>query len=166
MAVFLPSVGPSGEFKFNLEVKAGETVLIDPLIAIGYDYQIGAGDPNFASVTLPNIGDGLFDLYLWDGTDWLFSTVLQDGIQHFFGGNGVDRFRILGIETSAGINPLSTTAFITGLSFVGDGRFTGTMTPITTEVPEPSTLALVGLALAVFGFRQASHNRRRRGAVQ
>lgn len=166
VAVFLPSVGPSGEFKFNLEVKAGETVLIDPLIAIGYDYQIGAGDPNFASVTLPNIGDGLFDLYLWDGTDWLFSTVLQDGIQHFFGGNGVDRFRILGIETSAGINPLSTTAFITGLSFVGDGRFTGTMTPITTEVPEPSTLALVGLALAVFGFRQASHNRRRRGAVQ
>ena len=35
-----------------------------------------------------------------------------------------------GIETSAGLNPQDATAFITGLTFVSEGSFTGTMTPI------------------------------------
>ena len=66
--------------------------------------------------------------------------------------DGVDRFRVLGIETSVGLNPASTTAFITGLPFNGLGQFTGTQTPITVNtdgtVPEPSGLALAGLGLA------------------
>lgn len=166
VAVFLPSAGTNGEWKFDLPVNAGETVNIDPIVAIGYDYQIGAGDPNFASATLPNIGDGLFDLYLWNGSDWIFSTVLQHGVEHMFGGSGVDRFRILGIETSAGIDPSATTAFITGVSFVGDGRFTGTMKPITVEVPEPSTLALIGLAAVVVSLRRVSHACTHKNTVQ
>jgi hypothetical protein len=54
---------------------------------------------------------------------------------------------VLGIETSAGLNPSDVTAFITGVSFAGDGRFTGTMTPITAEVPEPPMTVLLGMAL-------------------
>jgi PEP-CTERM motif len=45
-------------------------------------------------------------------------------------------------------------AFITGLTFVKDGPFTGTMTPITAQVTlvlEPSTFDLVVLGLAGFG---------------
>lgn len=161
VAVFLPSVGPDGVFKFNVEVKAGQTINIDPVVAIGYDYQIGAGDPNFASFILPDIGDGLFDLYLFNGIDWLFQSVITAGDEYFFGGSGVDRFRVLGIETSAGLNPSDVSAFITGVSFTADGRFTGTMTPITAEVPEPPMIALIGLTLMAL---VVVHRRRRRVA--
>ena len=63
---------------------------------------------------------------------------------------GVNSFRVLGIETSAGLDPFDPTAFVTGLSFVAMGAFTGTMTPITQFVPAPATwllLAAGGLAL-------------------
>lgn len=160
VAVYLPSVGPDGVFKFDVEVQAGQTINIDPMVAVGYDYQIGEGDPNFASVTLPDIGDGLFDLFLFDGNVWSFARTLQAGMEFDFGDGGVNRFRVLGIETSAGIDPSDTTAFITGVSFTANGRFTGTMTAITAEVPEPPMLALVGLMLA--GLALTQHGRRRR----
>jgi hypothetical protein len=46
-------------------------------------------------------------------------------------------------------------AFVTGLTFVGGGSFTGTMTPITAQVaavPEPAAFGLLGSALAGLGF--------------
>jgi hypothetical protein len=46
----------------------------------------------------------------------------------------VDRFRILGVEASAGLDPNNGAAFVTGLKFVQDGEFTGTMIPITGNV--------------------------------
>jgi hypothetical protein len=156
--VVLPTLvlGATPYYSFNTSVVGGQTVFIDPLVAIGYDYQIGAGDPNFASVLLPmGIGDNLFDLWLWDGTQFIDSgKELMGGIEYDFGGVGVDRFRILGIETSAGLDPNNTTAFITGLKFVADGHFTGTMTPLTAQVPEPSAFALFGLGLAWLGLLQ------------
>lgn len=136
--VSLPIVDPTGSptggfvYTFAAEVQAGQTIFVDPAVAIGYDYEIGDSDPNFASVLLPEAGDNLFDLYLFDGTDFVFETTLQAGVEHSFN-SGVDRFRILGIEASAGLDPNDVTAFVTGLTFVSDGQFTGTMTPITAD---------------------------------
>jgi len=159
IAVFLPSVGPNGEFKFDIKVEAGEKIPLDPIVAVGYDYQIGAGDPLFASVELPDIGDGLFDLYLFIGGEWLFEKELATGEEFFFAGAGVDRFRILGIEPDAGVSPSDPTAFITNVTFAGDGRFTGTMTAITASVPEPVTLTMI--ALGLIGIRLTSRRRDR-----
>ena len=40
---------------------------IDPAVAIGYDYAIGAGDPDFASVLLPSVGDNHYTLHYFSG---------------------------------------------------------------------------------------------------
>ena len=153
-AVFLPSVGPDGRFKFDVAVQLGQSIAIDPEVAVGYDYAIGEGDPLFRSVKLPSFGDGLYGLSLWDGTAYSFQTSLAAGTEYFFAGTGVARFRIDGIETAAGLNPSDPTAFVTTLTFAGSGRFTGTMTPITvTVVPEPASLALWAAGLLFVGGR-------------
>lgn len=138
-----------GVFQFNFAVEAGVTYHIDPVLAIGYDYMAGVGDPFFRTVSLPvDIGDGLYELWLWNGADWTLAAAdLPGGVVHDFGASGVDRFRVLGIETSAGLDPDDATAFVTSLTFVGDGQFTGTQTPITldvpAQVPEPAGEALL-----------------------
>jgi hypothetical protein len=148
-------VGNQVIFGFNLTVAPGLTYFIDPAVSTGYVYQIGVGNPNFASVELPNIGNPIpYDVYLWNGTAFVFDTTLAANTVFDFGLGGVNEFEILGIDPSLGLDPNNTTAFITGLTFVDAGNFTGTMTPITTEVaaavPEPGSLAI--LASAFFGF--------------
>lgn len=152
--VNLPVVLANGSYQFNMTVQAGQTYYIDPEVAVGYEYAVGDGDfdPSFLTVDLPDdIGDGLYDIAVRDlfgqwvtvAHDWRGSDVFN------FGPDGVRRFRVTGIETSAGLNPASTTAFITGLTFTGAGSFTGTQTPLTVtlnDVPEPPTLTLLALA--------------------
>lgn len=157
--VNLPVVLANGSYQFNISVIAGQTYYIDPLVAIGYDYEIGTGDPNFQSVVLPTgIGDGLYDIFGFDALgnavlladDWLGGSVFN------FGLGGLSRFRVSDIEPGAGLDPANTTAFITGLTFTGNGNFTGTQTPITTfvaAVPEPPVWALLALA-GLIGWRR------------
>ena len=153
--VALPTV-VNGVYNFNItQVGPGNITFIDPFVTIGYDYATGQGDPNFASVLLPNVGDGQFTLAFTD-VNGAQSLSLAQGSQYFFGAGGVSAFRVAGIETSAGLDPADATAFITGLSFTANGSFTGTMTPITTfvaEVPEPGRFALAALGLLVIGAR-------------
>lgn len=154
--VLMPRVdlsGPQTVFGFEGTVTEQQILFIDPLIAIGYDYAIGAGDPNFASVLLPEVGDNLFELWLWNGVDYILADILEAGVEYLFDPAGIDRFRILGIETSAMLDPENAAAFVTGLTFTADGMFTGTMTPITTFVPVPATLALLMAGLFAINFR-------------
>ena len=119
----LPTI-VNGVYNFNINnVGPSSVTFIDPLLAIGYEYATGAGDPNFESVLLPTgIGDNLFDLFLWDGSAFVDSGVnLSGGVQYFFAQGGVSQFEIMGIETSAGLDPANPTAFITGLTFVSPG---------------------------------------------
>jgi hypothetical protein len=138
-SAYLPIVSPGPVYNFSVTVQQGQTVFIDPAVAVGYEYAIGAGDPNFESVQLPAVGDGLFNLEVLNGTAWEARGVVAAGVAYYFGGAGVSRFRVTGIETSARLDPADTTAFVTGLTFVANGRFTGTMKPIVVEVPDDST---------------------------
>lgn len=157
--LFLPEVDyATGTPRFNFDnpVLANQIQYYDPLVAVGYDYLIGEGNPNFSSFILPMIGDGLFELWTFDDviSDYLFENFVAAQSLYTFGERGVDRFRILGIETSAGLNPNDPTAFVTGLSFVSDGRFSGSMIPITQEiaaVPLPASLSLLVGACAMLG---------------
>jgi hypothetical protein len=127
--IFLPTAA-DGIFHFSVgNVGPDFVTFIDPPVAVGYDYATGPGDPNFKSMILPEAGDNIFDLYLWNGSEFNYHVSVASGFNYIFP-PGVDRFRVLGIEASAGLDPNNVTAFITGLTFVSSGQFTGTMTPI------------------------------------
>jgi len=159
-AAFLPTV-VNGVYNFDItDVGPGSVTFIDPLFAIGYDYAIGVGDPNFASVLLPDVGDGHYMLHFLSGGN-PFDVPLDALTQFFFPAGGVSAFRVDGIETSAHLDPGNVTAFVTGLTFATSGNFTGTMTPLTVDVPngapEPGMAALLLVAaLAAYRARRTS----------
>jgi len=141
-------------WQFEFAPSYGGTVFIDPQVATGYDYILDSG-PNFTSVLLPGVGDGQFGLYLWNGTEWAFDSTLSAGTEHSFGALGVDRFRIVGIETSAGLDPNSPAVFVTGLKFADAGHTNMHMIPITQQVgvvPEPKAYAMLLAGLGLLGF--------------
>jgi hypothetical protein len=86
---------------------------------------------------------------LWNSLldQWIFDTVIGAGNSFDFGIGGVDRFRILGIEPDAELDPTDPSAFVTGLTFTGPGEVQFTQTPITDEVPEPPALPLFAFGL-------------------
>jgi hypothetical protein len=145
--VYLPIIDAKGVFHFDtVGILNGQLIYIDPVVATGLVYATGQGDPNFASVLLPNIQSDAFDVTWGDG-----SALALGGQQFFFPDlGGVSDFTVTSIDVADGLDPQNPTAFITGLTFEGAGSFTGTMTPITQDVPEPGTLAL--LSSALFGF--------------
>jgi PEP-CTERM motif-containing protein len=159
----LPSIDHTGVYHFNVgSVGPGSVTFIDPKVAIGYDYAIGHGDPNFASVILPNVGGGHFELSFLQGGHTVMDPV-NAGVQFFFLGGGVSAFEVTGINPSAHLDPGNALAFVTGLTFVTNGSFTGTMTPLTASVPEPSTWTMMLIGFAGVGF--AAYRRTRRGSA-
>ncbi|MGH9553613.1 MAG: PEP-CTERM sorting domain-containing protein, partial [Terriglobales bacterium] len=143
------SITADGGFAFDVPVVGDIPIFIDPAVAVGYHYAVGAGNPLFADVTLPTgIGDSMYTLS-FDGQSFTLAGGVNFDFTKYFTG-GVEAFDVTGIETSAGLDPRNTSAFPTELTFVASGDFTGTMTPITLTVPEPTTLVLLSIGLVVF----------------
>ena len=148
----LPVVTSNGwNFNFNIGPNTGR-VFIDPLVAIGYNYVVNSG-PNVRTVLLPtNVGDGIYDLWLFDS---ILGAFVDSGIDivggqiYDFGVAGVSRFSIRGIEVGAQLDPTDFNAFVTGLTFTGIGTVNMDMVALAldTPIPLPDTLALVLAAL-------------------
>ena len=156
----MPMIDSSGVFHFTIVgVGPQTTTYIDPPIAIGYIYQTGAGDPNFASVTLPILPDQTNPYEIqWDnGLDKAF---VLGGQRFDFTGIGVSEFDVTGIDAANGLNPNDPTAFITALTFETSGNFTGTMTAI---IPEPSTWTMMLIGFAGLGY--AGYRSSRKGSA-
>lgn len=150
------------EFKFELEILEDGLgtifpVFIDPVIAIGYTYTVDSG-PNVASILIPGAlpnGDSDFIIEI-NGVEYAITAGVTFDIFSVTGiVDGINNFKIIGIDTSEALNPIDSLAFITGLTFVSAGTAKITQTPITfvtdaTNVPEPSTLLL--FLLGIMGF--------------
>jgi hypothetical protein len=143
--------GPTFQFRFPTASCLGLIYCyVDPVVASGYRYSTGDGDPNFASVTLPFVGANAFTLSFEQNGQQNTST-LAAGIRYDFPLGGVSSFLVTGIDPGANVDPNNPLAFPTGVTFVSDGEFTGTMTALTANsggnVPEPATIGLLVTAL-------------------
>lgn len=120
-----------GAYVFSVDVVPGVPIFIDPPVAVGYDYEIGPGDPLIASVRLPiGIGDNAYSIKVRGRKFDVAGGELFDFRANGFA-SGVEGFRVGCIEAEAALDPANPQAFPTELTFVAAGRFTGTQAPRT-----------------------------------
>lgn len=138
---------------------AEDVVYIDPVMAIGYDYE--SASIAFRSVLIPGAlpgGDDTFELLF--GT---YAFTLTAGIEFDFTSfdpDGIFEFSIRGIDPGELLDPSDPTAFVTGVTFMEAGISEVIMTPVT--VPEvPSALLamspiVMGVVVRFLGKRRVS----------
>jgi hypothetical protein len=158
-APLLPVIVQDGAWHFNFNIDLNERIFIDPLVAVGYDYEVDSG-PNIQTALFPFIAgdtDG-YEVFGFNTGTSLYDISLgrvNAGDVFDFALGGVSRFGLRDIDIAAGLDPTNTQAFVTGLTFVSAGNVSMTQTPVTldvsTTVPEPSTIAL--LLAGLFGYR-------------
>jgi hypothetical protein len=134
----------NGAYTFNVDVVPDTPVFIDPPVAIGYDYAVGAGDPRFATVRLPlGIGDNRFVIVVGHDAYPVNAGQRFDFRTHGFP-QGVGAFSVACIDEGATLDPANARAFPTELTFAGAGKFTGSQRPVTRNVPSAAAAVLAG----------------------
>lgn len=159
----LPSnVTPEGTFVFDEFDVSGDTtglndfLFIDPDVVEGYVVALDdSSGQSIIKLKLPALGDD--DGFLIEGEvegQWVLLGQVLDGGELAITQPGITKIRILGINPDLGLDPLDIAAFKLGLIFDKAGLAELSMTPITTAVPEPTSLALLGTGLAGLFWRR------------
>jgi hypothetical protein len=119
LPLYLPTIDSNGVYNFNLTVQPSTTYYIDPNVATGFVYTIGAGNPNFATVVLPTLQGSEPYTITWDN-GLHTEQVLGGNIFNFLQTDppGVSTFTVRGIDPADGLDPTSGTEFVTALTFV------------------------------------------------
>jgi len=122
-------------------IEARSTCYIDPIVAVGYTFQIEGGpDARFGAIVVPP------QIELTD-TDYVLnfeghSVSLTAGVLYRFTDvvpDGVSGFSLSGIDTTELLNPEDPAAFVTGVQFVGagaSGDFSFTMVPLVEDTDD------------------------------
>lgn len=154
-------IAPDGGFIFSFTPTPATPFFIDPLVAIGYDYQILSGSNAITQAIFPVLAgdaDG-YQIYALGDTSpaGLLGTVV--GGETFTFSAAVQGFSLRGIAEVALVDPSNPAGFVTGLTFASGDAITMSQTPFTIDVPavpEPRAWALMLCGLAVIGTRRRS----------
>ena len=96
-------------------------VSADERVVVGYDFC--ADENRFSSVVLPDLGNGEYELFLFNGSEFVFDRNVVAGEIISFADGGVQEFRVMGIDADDQVS------FVSGISFT-DGGGTLKTTPI------------------------------------
>lgn len=138
------------------EIVEGQTVWIDPPVAIGYVYEVTNGA--FDTVTAPSLAtvpdaDG-YAVTVGGSTILLAAGASLDFFTAF--GLNPTEFTLTGIDPALMLDPINPLAFPIGVSLTDmiPGTLpTFSITPITSEIPLPGGVALYLSALAFGAYR-------------
>jgi hypothetical protein len=126
-------------FGFNTGSAGDNFFWIDPLVAVGYDYEITGS--NVTSIVVPALpGDSSFGLSLFDGSNFVFDQTITGGVAHNFAPGGVSKFRVDAIDPGEALDPTDPLAFVTGMTFADpNATVQVAMLPLTFNTdPQPS----------------------------
>jgi len=130
---------PNGASTFSVDVAAGEPTFISLPVAPAFDYKTGKGNPRIAAVRLPlGIGNNKFVLVAGERAFAVNAGQLFDFRAQGFN-KGVKAFRVACVDAAPSADPAYVAPFPTELTFVADGRFTGSQRPL--AVPADMTPA-------------------------
>lgn len=158
----------TGAFEFEFVASPNIPVVVDPLVATGYDFVSSLG---ILSAEFEDLGDSQYMLSFLDSLGVSQKTDFMPGVGNIFDFSlfnpaGVMGFSVTGIDTALMLDPADTTAFKTKLTFSADGpiQVNLTQTPLTTfvdpvaAVPEPSTWAMMIIGFGFVGFTVRRRN--------
>ncbi|MCA8926527.1 MAG: hypothetical protein KDC18_00550 [Alphaproteobacteria bacterium] len=140
------------EFQF-VTTDVTQVVWSDPEFVFGYDF-VGLNGTLFRSVIFPILGDNAYSLWFGALDDPIYFADVIGGVEYLFADmgflNGVDFFRVEGVDLDLMLDPNDVNGFVTGLSFMNTGLVEWSQRPLVVQTSEPpiviAMLMLSGIA--------------------